>query len=135
MSTMTVDIVRALGSVSSATSVSPTTIPIKVEFRGGLQDTLSDGMDHSNKLNLKNDINVELPIPLSGAATVDSLISHLMEIFRSQATGKSKFATRDELATNFVVCVNQADWALEEKEETPMEAGNTVTFIKRTHAG
>lgn len=122
---MAIDTARALGKKGQATRPQPSTIPIEVQFHGGLNEVFAG----------KRALNVALPVSSSRPATAGDLITHLTETSIPNKSKKNLFTTDGTVTPGILVVINEADWDVDDKENTELNAGDEVVFISTLHGG
>ncbi|KAF2148189.1 ubiquitin related modifier 1 [Myriangium duriaei CBS 260.36] len=102
------------------------TIPIKVEFTGGLETLFS------------NRKNLTLDLPSTSAEgspfTVGDLI-RLLETEHVQQEKKDLFILDGTVRPGILVLINDADWELEGEAEYELKARDEIVFVSTLHGG
>ncbi|KAK4168056.1 ubiquitin-related modifier 1 [Cladorrhinum sp. PSN259] len=113
-----------MGSKEAAT---PETIPVTVEFSGGLE------MLFSNKA--KHTVSIPSVDPTSKAPiNIGHLIRYLLDnLITDDRT--DLFVLEDHLRPGILVLINDADWELEGEEEYEIQSGDTILFVSTLHGG
>ncbi|GAB7334382.1 hypothetical protein MBLNU13_g06393t1 [Cladosporium sp. NU13] len=104
-----------------------TTIPIKVEFTGGLELLFSSQRSH------------KIALPSTDPATnqavnvgflIDWLCKNLMKDPR-----QDMFVLEGTVRPGILVLINDADWELEGQDAYELQAGDEVVFVSTLHGG
>lgn len=102
------------------------TVPLVVEFTGGLEMLFGDKRRHS------------LSIPAvdkdGKPATVAFLIDHLCRDTMKDSR-KELFVLDDHLRPGILVLINDADWELEGEEAYEIQSGDNILFVSTLHGG
>ncbi|CAP73764.1 uncharacterized protein PODANS_2_11240 [Podospora anserina S mat+] len=106
----------------------PETMPISVDFLGGLDTLFSNKTSHTISLPLLNPSD-------SSPANVGFLISYLVKHHLKHP--RTEFFVQDDghLTPGILVLINEADWELEGEEECELKAGDKVVFVSTMHGG
>lgn len=112
-------------NVVGAVSEQPT-IPLVVEFTGGLEMLFGDKRRHS------------LSIPAvdkdGKPATIAFLIDHLCRETMKDSR-EELFVLDDHLRPGILVLINDADWELEGEEAYEIQSGDNILFVSTLHGG
>lgn len=102
------------------------TIPIKVEFSGGLEILFSG----------QRSCKIQLPEPpTSTPPTIASLIEHLISVPFFDSSRKDLFVMDGTVRPGILVLINDADWELEGEGACELKAGDEVVFVSTLHGG
>jgi ubiquitin related modifier 1 len=111
---------------SVADSGSPATVPITVEFSGGLEMLFSNQALH------------KLAIPAADkdgkTATIAYLIDYLCQNTMKDSR-KDLFVLDGQLRPGILVLINDADWELEGEEAYELQSGDNILFVSTLHGG
>ncbi|KAF2140510.1 uncharacterized protein K452DRAFT_288595 [Aplosporella prunicola CBS 121167] len=102
------------------------TVPITVEFTGGLEMLFSNQRKHNIPLPDKD----ESGSPANIAFLVRYLCEHIMEDHR-----KELFVLDDTVRPGILVLINDADWELEGEDKYELQKGDNVLFVSTLHGG
>ncbi|KAJ5753814.1 uncharacterized protein N7511_007967 [Penicillium nucicola] len=111
---------------SSATAQNACSIPITVEFTGGLE--LLFGNERKHK--------VVLPSQLEDSTrpNISYLLKYLVEnLMKDQRT--DMFIMEDNVRPGILVLINDADWELEGEETYELQEGDNIVFVSTLHGG
>lgn len=100
------------------------TLPIKVEFTGGLESLFSNQRNHK----------IDLPITKT-RPTIASLVTHLSETHLAGSSKKDLFVLEGTVRPGILVLINDADWELEGEGACELNAGDEVVFVSTLHGG
>ncbi|EKG20821.1 Beta-grasp fold ferredoxin-type [Macrophomina phaseolina MS6] len=109
-----------------ATASAQDSIPITVEFTGGLEMLFSNQRKHDIALPAKDD-NGE---PANVAFLVRYLCSNTMKDHR-----KELFVLDDTVRPGILVLINEADWELEGEDKYEVQKGDNILFVSTLHGG
>ncbi|ERS95722.1 ubiquitin-related modifier URM1 [Sporothrix schenckii 1099-18] len=103
------------------------TIPIVVEFSGGLEMLFAD----------QKRLDMQLPVldTQGQPATVGFLISHLCATAMSDGRKDLFVLEADHLRPGILVLINDADWELEGEEAYEVQRGDNILFVSTLHGG
>ncbi|EFW99756.1 ubiquitin related modifier 1 [Grosmannia clavigera kw1407] len=105
---------------------SAATIPVVVEFTGGLEMLFADQRRHEVSLAARD--------AASQPATVSSLIDHLCDEVMQDGR-KDLFVLDGHLRPGILVLINDADWELEGEEAYEVQSGDNILFVSTLHGG
>ncbi|RAO72069.1 uncharacterized protein BHQ10_008081 [Talaromyces amestolkiae] len=102
------------------------TIPISVEFTGGLEMLFANERKHS----------LAIPAKTSDGKkpTIAWLIQYLVENLM-QDTRKELFILDDYVRPGILVLINDADWELEGEEAYEIQPRDNILFVSTLHGG
>ncbi|KAK4152622.1 ubiquitin-related modifier 1 [Chaetomidium leptoderma] len=102
------------------------TIPITVDFSGGLEMLFDNQRRHS----------VSLPAVDSGGKPADIafLISHLCEKLMKDPRAEL-FVLDSHIRPGILVLINDADWELEGEEDYKIQPRDNILFVSTLHGG
>ncbi|KAL3425671.1 ubiquitin-like modifier 1 [Phlyctema vagabunda] len=110
----------------SAEVTTAETIPIVVEFTGGLEMLFSDQRKHKLTVPAKDEN--------EKAVTVGWLVHHLCnEVMKD--TRKDMFVLDDHVRPGILVLINDADWELEGEASYALQANDNILFVSTLHGG
>ncbi|KAK0739801.1 ubiquitin-related modifier 1 [Apiosordaria backusii] len=104
------------------------TMPIWVDFAGGLQTLFSNKPNHMISLPIFN------PSDFS-PANVGFLISHLVKNHLKHPQTEFFVQEDGHLTPGILVLINDVDWELEGEEEYELKPGDNVIFVSTMHGG
>ncbi|KAM7206497.1 ubiquitin-related modifier 1 [Naviculisporaceae sp. PSN 640] len=113
-----------MGDATSA-SEKPT-IPITVDFSGGLEMLFSNQKRHS--LNIPATDASDKPVTI--AFLIDHLTNNLMTDPRSEL-----FVLDKHIRPGILVLINDADWELEGEESYEIQPKDNILFVSTLHGG
>ncbi|KAI5854920.1 ubiquitin-related modifier 1 [Tricharina praecox] len=102
------------------------TLPITVEFSGGLELLFANKRTHK----------LQLPAvdpSTASATTIAYLVDHLSTLMADSR--KELFIVDGTVRPGILVLINDADWELEDEERYVLQAGDTVLFVSTLHGG
>ncbi|KAH8821504.1 ubiquitin-related modifier 1 [Xylogone sp. PMI_703] len=102
------------------------TIPITVEFTGGLEMLFSDQRTHELTIPARDDKNEPV--------TVGWLVKYLVENVMKDPR-KEMFVLDDHVRPGILVLINDADWELEGEEAYILQAKDNILFVSTLHGG
>ncbi|KAJ4331276.1 Ubiquitin- modifier 1 [Didymella glomerata] len=102
------------------------TIPIKVEFSGGLELLF----DNQKKYSLSIPSKDESDVPSNVAFLVRYLCDKVMKDPR-----KDMFVLDDTVRPGILVLINEADWELEGEDQYELQKDDYVMFVSTLHGG
>ncbi|KAG0648278.1 Ubiquitin-related modifier 1 [Hyphodiscus hymeniophilus] len=102
------------------------TIPLIVEFTGGLEMLFSDQRKHTLQVPAKDD--------KGNAVTVGWLVHHLCEEVMKD-TRKELFVLDGHVRPGILVLINDADWELEGEASYVLQPRDNVLFVSTLHGG
>ncbi|KAF2196722.1 ubiquitin related modifier 1 [Delitschia confertaspora ATCC 74209] len=102
------------------------TIPITVEFTGGLEMLFSNQRKHELKLPAKD----ESEEPANIAFLVRYLCENVMKDPR-----KDLFVLDDSVRPGILVLINDADWELEGEDMYEIQRRDNILFVSTLHGG
>ncbi|PSN65762.1 ubiquitin related modifier 1 [Corynespora cassiicola Philippines] len=102
------------------------TIPITVEFSGGLEMLF----ENQRKLSLNISARDEAGQPSNVAYLVRHLCDDVMKDPR-----KDMFVLDDTVRPGILVLINEADWELEGEEKYQIQQGDNILFVSTLHGG
>ncbi|SLM35763.1 ubiquitin-like modifier 1 [Lasallia pustulata] len=102
------------------------TIPIAVEFSGGLELLFSNQRKHQISLPTKDEDGQTANV----AFLVQYLCQHLMKDRR-----KELFVMGGTVRPGILVLINDADWELEGENSYELQNGDNVLFVSTLHGG
>ncbi|KAK3995076.1 ubiquitin-like modifier 1 [Cladorrhinum sp. PSN332] len=113
--------------MGSTAAEPPETIPITVEFSGGLEMLFSNQAKHS--------ISIPSTDPASKSPiNIGHLIRHLLDnLITDERT--DLFVLEGHVRPGILVLINDADWELEGEEEYEIQSGDTILFVSTLHGG
>ncbi|KAJ5246916.1 hypothetical protein N7468_001899 [Penicillium chermesinum] len=101
-------------------------IPITVEFTGGLEILFANERQHKISLPARSgDGN-----PSNIAYLLQYLVDNLMKDQR-----KDMFIMEDNVRPGILVLINDADWELEGEENYELQPGDNIVFVSTLHGG
>ncbi|KAM0698713.1 hypothetical protein Q7P36_002180 [Cladosporium allicinum] len=103
------------------------TIPIKLEFTGGLELLFSSQRSHKIALP-STDPSTNLPANVG--FLIDWLCKNLMKDPR-----QDMFVLEGTVRPGILVLINDADWELEGQDLYELQAGDEVVFVSTLHGG
>ncbi|CAK7224092.1 Ubiquitin-related modifier 1 [Sporothrix curviconia] len=103
------------------------TIPVVVEFSGGLEMLFAD----------QKRLDLQLPaVDASGRpATVGFLIAHLCATAITDGRKDLFVLDGDHLRPGILVLINDADWELEGEEAYAVQRNDNILFVSTLHGG
>ncbi|KAF4313412.1 Beta-grasp fold ferredoxin-type [Botryosphaeria dothidea] len=107
-------------------ATSTESVPITVEFTGGLEMLFSNQRKHAIALPAKDD-NGE---PANIAFLVRYLCKNTMKDHR-----KELFVLDDTVRPGILVLINEADWELEGEDQYEVQKGDNILFVSTLHGG
>ncbi|KAK7701942.1 Ubiquitin-related modifier 1 [Botryosphaeria dothidea] len=107
-------------------ATSTESVPITVEFTGGLEMLFSNQRKHDIALPAKDD-NGE---PANIAFLVRYLCKNTMKDHR-----KELFVLDDTVRPGILVLINEADWELEGEDQYEVQKGDNILFVSTLHGG
>ncbi|KAK4460865.1 ubiquitin related modifier URM1 [Cladorrhinum samala] len=113
--------------MGSSEPTSCETIPITVEFSGGLEMLFSNKAKHA--------VAVPSIDPVTNSPfNIGHLIRHLVDnLITDDRT--DLFVLDDHLRPGILVLINDADWELEGEEEYEIQSGDAILFVSTLHGG
>ncbi|KAF1833402.1 ubiquitin related modifier 1 [Decorospora gaudefroyi] len=102
------------------------TIPITIEFSGGLEILFSN----QKKYNLPLPFKDESGEPANVAFLVRHLCDNVMEDPR-----KELFVLDGTVRPGILVLINEADWELEGEDKYEVQKGDHIMFVSTLHGG
>ncbi|KAM0700929.1 hypothetical protein Q7P35_012651 [Cladosporium inversicolor] len=103
------------------------TIPIKVEFTGGLELLFSSQRSHKIALPSTDPTTSQ---PVNVGFLIDWLCKNLMKDPR-----QDMFVLEGTVRPGILVLINDADWELEGQDAYELQAGDEVVFVSTLHGG
>ncbi|CAK7272898.1 Ubiquitin-related modifier 1 [Sporothrix epigloea] len=104
-----------------------TTIPVVVEFSGGLEMLFADQK--------RLDLRLPAADSLGRPATVGFLIAHLCATAMTDGRKDLFVADGDHLRPGILVLINDADWELEGEENYEIQRNDNILFVSTLHGG
>lgn len=102
------------------------TIPLIVEFTGGLELLFANQRKHVLQLPIRNEAGNAADMGF----LVRYLCSHLMKDSR-----KEMFVVDEAVRPGILVLINDADWELEGEERYELQKGDNILFVSTLHGG
>jgi len=117
---------QPLSFPSKARDMAAQSLPIVVEFTGGLEMLFSNQRLHK----------LEIPSidPEGHAVNVAFLIQYLCTDIMKD-TRREMFVLDDHVRPGILVLINDADWELEGEESYQLKAGDNILFVSTLHGG
>ncbi|KAL2023833.1 hypothetical protein VTK56DRAFT_1100 [Thermocarpiscus australiensis] len=109
-----------------STGAEAATIPITVDFSGGLEMLFSNQRRHS--LNLPATDGTGKPANI--AFLIDHLCKNLLKDPRTEL-----FVLDNHVRPGILVLINDADWELEGEEAYEIQPGDNILFVSTLHGG
>ncbi|KAJ5127543.1 hypothetical protein N7448_008322 [Penicillium atrosanguineum] len=108
------------------TATGSSTLPITVEFTGGLELLFGNERKH----------NVALPAQLKDGSqpNISYLLGYLVDNLM-QDQRKDMFIMEDNVRPGVLVLINDADWELEGEEMYELQKGDNIVFVSTLHGG
>ncbi|KAL1589998.1 Ubiquitin-related modifier 1 [Cladosporium halotolerans] len=103
------------------------TIPVKIEFTGGLEILFSHQRSHKIALPSSDPSTNQ---PANVGFLIDWLCKNLMKDPR-----EDMFVLEGTVRPGILVLINDADWELEGQEAYELQAGDEVVFVSTLHGG
>ncbi|KAE9967914.1 Ubiquitin- modifier 1 [Venturia inaequalis] len=111
---------------AEATEKTAPTIPITIEFTGGLE------MLFSNKR--KHEILIPIDEKSGSNPTVQYLVQYLCDHCMKDPR-KELFVLDDSVRPGILVLINDADWELEGEANYELQKGDNILFVSTLHGG
>ncbi|USP78066.1 hypothetical protein yc1106_05340 [Curvularia clavata] len=102
------------------------TIPVKIEFSGGLEILFANQKKYDLSLPAKD----ESGSPANIAFLVRYLCDNVMKDPR-----KELFVLDDTVRPGILVLINEADWELEGEDKYEVQKGDHIMFVSTLHGG
>ncbi|GES63363.1 ubiquitin-related modifier 1 [Aspergillus terreus] len=117
---------EVISNAATAGTEAPASIPITVEFTGGLEMLFSNERKHQ----------ITLPGQTSDGShpNIAFLLQYLVKnVMRDQR--KELFILEDNVRPGILVLINDADWELEGEETYELQPGDNIVFVSTLHGG
>ncbi|KAF2773085.1 ubiquitin related modifier 1 [Teratosphaeria nubilosa] len=102
------------------------TIPLKIEFTGGLEILFSNTRNHK--------ISLPATSPEGQPANISFLIKWLCDNLMKDPR-RDMFVLDDSVRPGVLVLINDADWELEGEDRYELQAGDEIVFVSTLHGG
>ncbi|KAH7402941.1 ubiquitin-related modifier 1 [Pyrenochaeta sp. MPI-SDFR-AT-0127] len=102
------------------------TIPVTIEFSGGLEILFSNQKTYSLLLPAKDDF--------GAPANVAFLVQHLCDKVMKDPR-KELFVLDDTVRPGILVLINEADWELEGEDKYELQKDDHIMFVSTLHGG
>ncbi|KAL1972480.1 hypothetical protein VTN31DRAFT_6894 [Thermomyces dupontii] len=115
-----------MASDAQASTKKAETLPIVVEFTGGLE------MLFGNKR--RHDISIPAKLESGKKPTIAFLIQYLVDKVMEDPR-KELFVLDGHVRPGILVLINDADWELEGEEAYEIQSGDNILFVSTLHGG
>ncbi|KAF2789181.1 ubiquitin related modifier 1 [Melanomma pulvis-pyrius CBS 109.77] len=102
------------------------TLPITVEFSGGLEMLFSNERKHSLSIPINDETGTR--------SNIAYLVRHLCENVMKDPR-KDMFVLDGTVRPGILVLINDADWELEGEEKYEIQKGDNILFVSTLHGG